>query len=168
MADDLAVEIGNEAEVLRQLEKAGLVVRDVLEEAALEGAEVFREAAEDRAPGPYIKKKVALKRKAKVRVDVGPKSEYTPVVPSEGFIARVDQIATDGVLEANRIADKHEREMVIEEIMDQVRSETEEEYPDEQRFVWDVTHEIQKKDMRKTLLESGIRSDGRQPDEIRT
>ncbi len=115
----------------------------------------------------HIRQIVDVIEELKAEVGV-PKSEYTPVVPSEGFIARVDQIATDGVLEANRIADKHEREMVIEEIMDQVRSETEEEYPDEQRFVWDVTHEIQKKDMRKTLLESGIRSDGRQPDEIRT
>lgn len=114
----------------------------------------------------HIKQIVEMIEELKAEVGV-PNSEYTPVIPSEGFIARVDQIATDGVLEANKIADKHERELVIDKIMDQVRSETGEEYPDEQRFVWDVTHDIQKKDMRKTLLESGIRSDGRKPDEVR-
>jgi polyribonucleotide nucleotidyltransferase len=132
--------------------------RIVAEEEMVEALEFAHE---------QIRKIVEVIEELKTEVGVQ-KSEYTPVVPSEDFVARIDQLATAGVLEANKITDKHERELVIEEIMDRVRSETEEEYPDEQRFVWDVTHEIQKKDMRKTLLESGIRSDGRQPDEVRT
>ena len=103
-----------------------------------------------------------------LKAEVGlPDSEYTQVTPSEEFIARVDKLATDDVLAANKITDKHERELVFDKIMDQVRSETLEDFPDEQSFVWDVTHDIQKKDMRKTLLESGIRSDGRKADDIR-
>ncbi len=95
------------------------------------------------------------------------KSEYTSVRPSEEFVTKVDQIARKGILAANKIADKQTRELAIDEIMEKVRTETEEEYPDEQRFVWDTTHDIQKGDMRTTLLETGVRVDGRQPEEIR-
>lgn len=76
MAEDFKVVLVNEAEVLRQLEKVGLVVKDVLKEATLEGAEVVREAAEDKAPGPHIEKDVTEKKKEKVSVDVGPDEDH--------------------------------------------------------------------------------------------
>lgn len=96
-----------------------------------------------------------------------PKGEYTHVVPSNELIEKVERIAREEVLAANKIADKHDRELAIEETIEKIRAETEEDYPDEQRFVLDIIHDIQKKDMRGTLLETGVRVDGRQPEEIR-
>jgi len=104
-----------------------------------------------------------------LKAEVGrQKSDYTSVVPCEEFVVKVDQIAREDVLAANQIVEKEARELAMEEVMDKVRAQTEEEYPEEQRFVWDVTHEIQKEDMRRKILEKGMRVDGRQPDDIRT
>jgi polyribonucleotide nucleotidyltransferase len=95
------------------------------------------------------------------------KSAYTPVVSSEAFDARVDELARADILELNRIHEKQTREAAMDEVMERVREATAEEYPDEQRYVYDVTHSIQKHDMRARVLEEKVRVDGRSPDEVR-
>ncbi len=95
------------------------------------------------------------------------KAAYTAVFSSEAFDARVDELARADILELNRIHEKQTREAAMDEVMERVREATAEEYPDEQRFVYDVTHSIQKNNMRARVLEEKVRVDGRSPDEVR-
>jgi len=92
---------------------------------------------------------------------------YDPVSPSEEFTHRVTELSREKILAANDMSEKHAREEAMDEVMDQVREETEEEYTDQQRYVWDVTHDIQKEDMRARILADGSRIDGRTPEQVR-
>ncbi|MFC1595413.1 polyribonucleotide nucleotidyltransferase, partial [Gemmatimonadota bacterium] len=114
----------------------------------------------------HIKPIVALIDELKAEVGK-PDQDYTPVAPSEEFIARVEGIAREKIVAANQMADKVEREDAMEAVLELVKQETEEEFADQQRFVYRVTHDIQSDEMRQAVLESGKRVDGRQPDELR-
>lgn len=96
-----------------------------------------------------------------------PKQDYEKITASEEFVAKVNEIAREKIVAINQIAGKHEREEAMDEVLALVRQETEEEFADQQRYVYDVTHDIQSEEMRKVILESGRRVDGRQPEDIR-
>jgi polyribonucleotide nucleotidyltransferase len=114
----------------------------------------------------HVKQIVAVIEELKAEVGK-PKSTYTPVVASEAYVARVDEMVREEILELNQIHDKKAREEAMDAVMDRVRESLAEEFPDDQRFVYNVTHSIQKDDMRERVLESGVRVDGRQPDQVR-
>ncbi len=114
----------------------------------------------------HIKPIVALIDELKAEVGK-PNQDYTPVTPSEEFISRVDGIAREKIVAANQMGDKVEREDAMEAVLELVKQETEEEFADQQRFVYRVTHDIQSDEMRSAVLETGKRVDGRQPDELR-
>lgn len=103
-----------------------------------------------------------------IKAEVGKdKHDYTPVAADEAFITRVDSIAREKIVAANQAADKSEREEAMDAVLDLVRQETEEEFADQQRFVYNVTHDIQSDEMRRSVLETGRRGDGRQPEDVR-
>ncbi len=114
----------------------------------------------------HIKPIVALIDELKAEVGK-PNQDYTQVTPSEEFISRVDGIAREKIVAANQMGDKVEREDAMEAVLELVKQETEEEFADQQRFVYRVTHDIQSDEMRSAVLETGKRVDGRQPDELR-
>ncbi|MFC1500774.1 polyribonucleotide nucleotidyltransferase, partial [Candidatus Zixiibacteriota bacterium] len=114
----------------------------------------------------HIKPIVALIDELKAEVG-RPNQDYTPVTPADDFIARVDEIARDKIIAANKMADKVSREDAMDAVLELVKQETEEEFSDQQRFVYRVTHDIQSEEMRKAVMETGKRVDGRQPEEIR-
>jgi len=114
----------------------------------------------------HIKPIVALIDELKAEVGK-PNQDYTQVTPSEEFISRVDGIAREKIVAANQMGDKVEREDAMEAVLELVKQETEEEFADQQRFVYRVTHDIQSDEMRRAVLETGKRVDGRQPDELR-
>ncbi len=92
-----------------------------------------------------------------LKAEVGkPKQDYEKITASDELIVAGSQL--DG---------KHEREEAMDDVLALVRQETEEEFADQQRYVYDVTHDIQSEEMRKVILESGKRHDGRQPEDIR-
>ena len=111
MTDTFRAVLVNEAEVLRQLEKAGLVVKDVLEQATLAGAKVVLEAAEPKAPGPHIGMDVSMKRKEKVVVEVGPDEDHwhyrffeTGAQPHEIKPRSKEALLIEGNIYAERVA----------------------------------------------------------------
>jgi len=103
-----------------------------------------------------------------LKAEVGkPKQDYEKIKASDEFVAKVNELAREKIVAANQLAGKHEREEAMDDVLALVRQETEEEFADQQRYVYDVTHDIQSDEMRKVILESGTRVDGRQPEEIR-
>ncbi|MFC1529721.1 polyribonucleotide nucleotidyltransferase [Gemmatimonadota bacterium] len=103
-----------------------------------------------------------------LKAEVGkPKQDYEKVGASDEFVARVNELAREKILAVNQVEGKHEREEAMDEVLALVRQETEEEFADQQRYVYDVTHDIQSEEMRRVILESGKRVDGRQPEDIR-
>jgi len=95
------------------------------------------------------------------------KHTYEPVTPSENFSNRIAELTREKIVAANELADKHAREEAMEEVMALAREATEEEYAEQQSFVWDVTHDIQKTDMRSRIVAQSKRIDGRSPAEVR-
>lgn len=114
----------------------------------------------------HIKPIVALIDELKAEVGK-PEQDYERVGASDEFVAKVNDIAREKIIAANAMADKVEREAAMDEVLATVRAETEEEFADQQRYIYDVTHDIQSEEMRKNVLATGKRVDGRQPEDIR-
>lgn len=62
--------------LLRRLHELGVNVQDVLEAATVAGAELVREAAEGRAPGPHVERETVRRSQERCEVDVGPDKEH--------------------------------------------------------------------------------------------
>ncbi len=85
----------------------------------------------------------------------------------ESLEAAVVDRASAGVLEALGIADKAEREARMSDLRTEVKEALEEEYGDEVGRVRGIIGDIEKKAMRRQILERGVRVDGRSLDDIR-
>ncbi|MFC1544232.1 polyribonucleotide nucleotidyltransferase [Gemmatimonadota bacterium] len=96
-----------------------------------------------------------------------PKHEYTPVTPSEELVERVDEMGRARISEAIAIEEKLAREDAVASIRDEIEAELQEEFAEEIRYLYGITHDIQKETMRAAVLSSGKRVDGRQPEDVR-
>ena len=96
-----------------------------------------------------------------------PKMTFEPPVQDEEFIAKVTGMIKDNVVAANDIMDKSERGNRLREIATEAIAAIEEEYPECGRKVVNLMEEIEKEDMRKRILTTGKRIDGRGSEDIR-
>ena len=85
----------------------------------------------------------------------------------DGLEAAVRERADTRVEDALGIADKGDREERMAELREEVRAALEEEYPDDIGHVGSLIGDLEKKAMRRKILESGVRVDGRSLDDIR-
>ncbi|RMH18915.1 MAG: polyribonucleotide nucleotidyltransferase, partial [Gemmatimonadetes bacterium] len=99
-----------------------------------------------------------------------PDMEWTPVSPDETLRDRVSALAADRVAEALTLADKTERSQamaaVTDDILDMLIAE-DEAYAEQAGQVKEILRSIEKKTMRRRIIEAGERADGRRVDEIR-
>ncbi|MCX8015514.1 MAG: polyribonucleotide nucleotidyltransferase, partial [candidate division WOR-3 bacterium] len=79
----------------------------------------------------------------------------------------VTEKVSELIVDANNIKDKQERNETINEIINQVIKELEPSYPNCQSVVVNIIDELIRTDMRKRIIETGMRLDGRMPNEIR-
>ncbi len=97
-----------------------------------------------------------------------PKREYEPMKSTEGLYEDVEQLAAEKLNEIIRIPDKLERirqrRMLKKQILEQLAEKYTE---DDEPFIHIATDEVEKKLMRKMVLDEGRRIDGRGYDEIR-
>lgn len=103
-----------------------------------------------------------------IRKEVGKeKKEYHVFQPDEVIEKEVREFITDKIVEAIQTYDKQERE----ENMDRVKEETLElfleKYPENEKDIDEVIYDVTKEEVRKLILEQGIRPDNRKIDEIR-
>ena len=96
-----------------------------------------------------------------------PKMEFTPPVVNEEFNSKVHDMIRDKVIAANDIIEKTDRADRLREIAVDAVTAVEEDYPDFTGKVISVMEEIEKEDMRRRVLTTGKRIDGRGFEDIR-
>ncbi|MEZ4414232.1 MAG: polyribonucleotide nucleotidyltransferase [Gemmatimonadota bacterium] len=136
---------------------------EVPESEILEGLQVAHEG---------IKELVAF-QKAFLEGHQVPVMEWTSKDPAAGLRGQVEDLALARVAEAMTLRDKQERSQALasieEDVLAQMSASSEEEETDTDLVpsVKDILRGIEKKTMRKQILERGERADGRGVDDIR-
>jgi len=96
-----------------------------------------------------------------------PTMEFTVQEPDAEFLQDVMNLVESKVIEADNITEKGERGDKIRGILIETCEALEEKYPDSRRKIHAIIEEVEKKDMRRRILEEGRRFDGRSTTEIR-
>jgi polyribonucleotide nucleotidyltransferase len=99
-----------------------------------------------------------------------PNMEWTSVEPDARLSARVNELVGARVEEALNLADKQERQQAMAAVREHVMAQLKDgdaEWADHKSAVSDLIKGIEKKTMRKQIVEKGERADGRRPDDIR-
>ncbi|MDF2631008.1 MAG: polynucleotide phosphorylase [Symbiobacteriaceae bacterium] len=98
----------------------------------------------------------------KMQADVGkPKREVTLALPPADLEAAVKAMATDRLRTAVRNPDKQAREEAVAAVGQEVQDALAETYPGSQKAIGAVLKSVLKKEVRKAIIEEGIRPDGR-------
>ncbi len=151
---DVDIVVAGTAKAITMVEGGAI---EVQEEDLVAGLEVAHEG---------IKELVAIQKEFVQSITV-PKMAWTPVQVPEAIRKQVTSLANDRVKEALTLKDKAERKQALASLREDIAAQLAETYPEQGRAVGDVLGEIEKKTMRKQILDKGERSDGRGLDEIR-
>ena len=114
-----------------------------------------------------IKELIQIQRDLMAMVDVPAEMAWTPKQVDPSFRARVEEIAEQRVRESLAIADKSERGAALDQVRADVVAALLEEFENAEKDVGSVVKDIEKREMREMILDRGVRSDGRGPDEVR-
>ncbi len=96
-----------------------------------------------------------------------PKREYAPQARTEGLLEAVNTVASDGIWDILQIPGKIERSHKRRKLRDSVIEKLSEKFPDSEMEIDIVLSEIERKLLRKMILEEGRRIDGRRYSDIR-
>jgi polyribonucleotide nucleotidyltransferase len=100
-----------------------------------------------------------------------PDMEWTSVEPDAELQAKVTELASAKVAEALRIGDKQERSQAMaavrEDVVATLTAESEQ-YAEHSKDIGEILRGIEKKTMRRRILDEGERADGRGLDDIRS
>jgi len=99
-----------------------------------------------------------------------PDMEWTAIQPNADLTARVEDLAHDRVEEALNLADKQERQQAMAALRESVMAQLEDEdedWADHKKDVGELLRTIEKRTMRRQIVEKGERADGRGPDDVR-
>lgn len=113
-----------------------------------------------------IKKLNAMQRELRDKVGK-PKREVKEEETDEDLKAKVEGSVTGKIQQAIRIADKLERQNALEDLLVDAKEEFSTEEEDRGAEVSGFFHDIEKKLLRKMILDEGVRADGRGTDDIR-
>lgn len=103
-----------------------------------------------------------------IRAEVGkPKREYKAFNVDHEIEKEVREYSTEKMLSAIRTVDKQERQDKIENVKKEVIEYFSEKYPDNTSDIEEVLYNILKEEVRRLIVEEGIRPDNRDVDEIR-
>jgi polyribonucleotide nucleotidyltransferase len=154
---DIDIVVAGSADAITMVEGAGI---EVPEEEILEALQVAHDA---------IKELCALQVEL-----IGPRNvpdmSWTPVQPDPELKKKVEAIATAKVAEALNLGDKQERNQAMAAVTEDVVGtliDEDAEYADNAREVGEILRSIEKKTMRRQILDKGERADGRGLDDIR-
>ena len=99
-----------------------------------------------------------------------PDMEWTPVEPDAELRDKVEGMAAAKVAEALNLGDKQERNQAMAAVTEDVvatLTEEDEQYAEHEKDIGEVLRGIEKKTMRRQILDKGERADGRGLDDIR-
>jgi polyribonucleotide nucleotidyltransferase len=131
----------------------------VTEEVIAEGLEASK---------TWIRESIELQRELVAKVGA---REALPWVPQVDYapevFARVEEVGSAAVAEAQRIADKAARNAATDEATAAIRSQLAEEFDGREAEIKAAIRSLTKKIVRKRIVEEGVRIDGRGPTDIR-
>lgn len=103
-----------------------------------------------------------------IREEVGkPKKEYKAFLPNKEIEDEITDYAREKMLKAIRTEDKQERQDNIDSVKKETYEYFIEKYPENSADIEEVLYNIVKEEVRKLIVEEGIRPDNRHVDEIR-
>lgn len=144
---------GSEDAILMVEAGANQVSEDVMIDAMLTGHEVIKE--------------ICRFQESIVREIGKPKADVTLFVPGEDVLVRVAELASPRIRKAIRTKEKLQRESEIDQVLQEALDSLVPEFPEREQEIYDAFHDVLKAEVRKMIVETGIRPDGRQPEEIR-
>ena len=95
------------------------------------------------------------------------KFEYVPVAIEEALTAKVTELVGNRLNECNQILDKSERNTAKKEITKEIIEALAEEFEGADGDIKTIIHDLDSESMRRMILDTKKRIDGRGPDEIR-
>jgi len=95
------------------------------------------------------------------------KYEYTPVVLDETLAKKVEEMVGNHFDEYNHVSDKETRRDQKKKLTDEIIEGLSEEFPESERNIKNVIHDLDSRSMRNMILNENKRIDGREPDDIR-
>jgi polyribonucleotide nucleotidyltransferase len=113
-----------------------------------------------------IKKIVAAQKELIAKVAPA-KVEFTPVEKDAEIYAAVEELVRDRIHDLSFNGNKKERYKGLDALLEEVQTALAERFPEREGEIADAFHQIEVKDMRSTILESGTRIGGRSCETIR-
>ncbi len=95
------------------------------------------------------------------------KFEYIPVTIEDTLIAKVKEIVGSKLDEMNQIAVKEDRNAAKKEMTKEIVESLAEEFEDSEGDIKTIIHDLDSESMRRMILDTKKRIDGRNPDDIR-
>ncbi|MBZ2173827.1 polyribonucleotide nucleotidyltransferase [Schnuerera sp. xch1] len=103
-----------------------------------------------------------------IQSEVGKEKQDYMVFKADVEIAKeVREFASEKLISAIQTIDKTEREENIDKVVEETIDYFSEKYPDNEKDIREVLDQILKEEVRRLIIEDGIRPDNRQTDEIR-
>src|SRR5699024_1754241 len=95
------------------------------------------------------------------------KQEFKVFKPEEIIEKEIREFASDKLVKAIQTFEKQEREENIEKVKEATYENFIEKYPENEKDIYEVLDEIIKEEVRRLILEEGIRPDNRKAEGIR-
>ena len=154
---DVDIVVAGSEEALTMVEGAAV---EVPESDVLEGLQVAQGA---------IQELCALQKELLEGYSV-PEMDWSPVEPDSELQKKVEDLALPRVTEALNLGDKEERHQAMATITEEVvtkLTEQDDKYAEHAKDISEILRSIEKKTMRRQILDEGKRADGRGLDDIR-
>ncbi len=153
-ASDLELVVAGSKESIMMVEGEA---KEVSEEDLIEGIDKAHEA---------IKQLTALQEELMAEV-AGEKMTVTAKEYPEGLEEKVTEAGLVGLRECVRIAEKKERHEALKELAGKLIEDLAEAYPDSDKAIKNILHDMEKKEVRAMILNESKRLDGRGLKDIR-
>lgn len=154
---DLDIVVAGSADALLMVEGGAL---EVPESEILDGLQIAHDAIKE-----LCAMQVEFLEGHKV-----PDMEWTSVEPDADLQSKVTGLASAKISEAMRIGDKQERSQALAAVREDVvgtLTDEDEQYAEQSKDIGEILRGIEKKTMRRRILDDGERADGRGLDDIR-
>ena len=112
--------------------------------------------------------KEIIKIQKELKADCGkPKMTIEIPAPDESLMNQVHELAASRLEQIVNIQEKTERSQALSDLVEELKTKLEEQYPESASLIVQELEEMQKNLVRAMILEQNKRLDGRKPDEIR-
>ncbi len=114
-----------------------------------------------------IKKLVGLQKELLSKLDVPEKTFESAKVEEPEIAQAVKDLVQDKIHEVSFCGDKKKRYAGMDKLLSEAQEQLAEQFPEKEKAIAGAFHELEVEDMRKTILESGVRIGERDCDTIR-